>query len=332
MSIEQGGAPAAGRGAAAAAALRRGRLDLLAVVMLSTCCAIWGLGQVAIKLTLMEIPPLLQAGARSAGAALLLLAWMRWRGVSLVFGGAWRGGLLVGVLFAVEFACMFVGLQFTSASRMVVFLYMAPFVVALGMPFIAHGERLGAVQLVGLALAFAGVVWAFGEGFTARAVGPRQWLGDALGIAAAVLWGATTLALRATAVSRVSAEMALLYQLAVSAVLLAGAGWLAGEAWPASPRAATWLVLTFQVVVVTFASYLAWFWLIAHYPATQISVFTLLTPVFGLLAGVWLLAEPLTLRLVVALAAVCAGIWLVGTRAARPVNAPLSASAPSKRA
>lgn len=294
---------------------RKSHLDATAVATLLTCCAIWGLGQVAIKLTLAEIPPLLQAGARSAGAALLLLLWMRWRGVRLQLGGGvWRGGLVVGVLFAAEFGCMFYGLQFTTASRMVVFLYTAPFVVALGMPFIARSERLTAWQAAGLVMAFAGVVWAFAEGFAAGTEAPRQWLGDALGIIAAVLWGATTLALRATAVSRVSAEMALLYQLAVSALLLALAGWWAGEAWPASPQLSTWAVLAFQIVVITFASYLAWFWLIAHYPATQISVFTLLTPLFGLLAGVGLLAEPLTLRLVVALVAVCVGIWLVGTR------------------
>lgn len=308
---------------------RKSQLDATAVATLLTCCCIWGLGQVAIKVTLAEIPPLLQAGARSAGAAVLLLAWMRLRGVRLhLGGGAWRGGLLVGVLFAAEFGCMFYGLQYTTASRMVVFLYTAPFVVALGMPFIARSERLTAWQFLGLVMAFAGVVWAFAEGFAGAsgtngangAAGvalPRQWLGDALGIAAAVLWGATTLALRATAVSRVSAEMALLYQLAVSAVLLALAGWWAGEVWPASPRLATWGVLAFQIVVITFATYLAWFWLVAHYPATQISVFTLLTPLFGLLAGVVLLNEPLTLRLGVALVAVCAGIWLVGTRGRR---------------
>jgi drug/metabolite transporter (DMT)-like permease len=314
---------------------RRAHLDARAVALLLACCAVWGLGQVAIKLTLAEIPPLLQSAARSLGAALLLLAWMRWRGQPLLPSRAtWRGGLLAGALFAAEFACMFSGLQFTSASRMVVFLYTAPFVVALGMPFIARSERLTVWQGVGLACAFGGVVWAFAEGFSGKAaVGPLQWLGDALGIAAAVLWGATTLVVRGSALAKASAEMSLLYQLAVSAVLLGLAGTLAGEQWPASPRAATWALLAFQTVVITFVTYLAWFWLVRHYPATQISVFTLLTPIFGLLAGVWLLAEPLTLRLVVALVAVCGGIWLVSTRGRRAADPPsVTASGPSARA
>lgn len=301
---------------------RKAQLDAKAVALLLGCCAIWGLGQVAIKLTLVEIPPLLQSAARSAGAAVLLLAWMRWRGLPLLPEWVtWRGGLLAGALFAAEFACMFSGLQFTSASRMIVFLYTAPFVVALGMPFISRSERLTAWQVFGLACAFGGVVWAFAEGFSSASAGPRQWLGDALGIAAAVLWGATTLVLRGSALARASAEMSLLYQLAVSAVLLGLAGVWAGEHWPAAPQTSAWALLAFQTVVITFVTYLIWFWLVRHYPATQISVFTLLTPIFGLIAGVGLLGEPLTARLVVALLAVCGGIWLVSTRGRRATAA-----------
>lgn len=295
---------------------RRPHLDGRAIVLLVGCCAIWGLGQVATKLSLAEIPPLLQAALRSAGAALLLLAWSRWRGPAFWQGvmagdGSARGGWLAGGLFAAEFACIFIGLQYTSASRMAVFIYLAPFVVALGMPFIARSERLSAWQLLGLLAAFAGVVWAFYEGFMRPTAGPRQWLGDALGLAAAVLWGLTTLVLRGSRLGQVVPEKALLWQLAVSALALAAASAAAGEAWPQRLSAASLWPLAFQTVVVTFASYLVWFWLVRHYPATQVAAFTLLTPVFGLLAGVGLLGEPLTARLVLALVAVCAGIALV---------------------
>jgi drug/metabolite transporter (DMT)-like permease len=295
---------------------RRERLDLLAVGLLITCCALWGLNQVAAKAALAEVPPLTQAALRSAGAALLVLAWAKARDMTLFKRDATlRGGLVAGALFAGEFACIFIGLQFTSASRMVVFIYLAPFVVALGMPLIARGERLNSVQWLGLAAAFAGVAWAFAEAFSpAAAAPPQQWLGDALGVAAALLWGATTLAIRATPLSTASAEKTLLYQLAVSAALLALAAPLAGESWPARWSALSIGSLAFQTVIVTFASYLTWFWLMRHYPATRISAFALLTPVFGLAAGVTLLGEPLTPRLVVALAAVVLGLALVNRR------------------
>ena len=291
---------------------RKDRLDGLAVVLLLGCCALWGVNQVATKVALADIPPLTQAAARSGGAALLLWSWAVHRGVALwQRDGTLRGGLLAGLLFALEFGCMFVGLQYTTASRMVVFLYLAPFVVALGMPLISRSERLDAGQAAGLLLAFGGVVWAFAEGFGQRSAHPLQWLGDALGIAAAVLWGATTLVLRGSRLAGAAPEKTLLYQLALSAVALAAAAALAHEPWPRQVGALAWTALGFQTVVVTFASYLVWFWLIRHYPATRLSAFTLLTPVFGLLAGVLLLNEPVTPRLLLALAAVSCGIALV---------------------
>ena len=293
---------------------RKTNLDAPAVAGILLCCGLWGLNQVATKLALAEIPPLLQAGLRSLGAALLVTLWARGRGIALggAPAGSWRGGLLAGALFAAEFGCVFVGLLHTSASRMVVFVYLAPFVVALGMPLIARAERLSRLQGTGLLVAFAGVAWAFGESFNGpAAVGSRQWLGDALGVAAAVLWGCTTLAIRGSRLAAASAEVTLLYQLGVSGVLLVAASLLAGEAWPTRVSALPLAMMAFQTVVVSFASYLLWFGLLRRYPATKLSAFTLLTPVAGLLSGVLLLDEPLTTRLLVATVAVCVGIAAV---------------------
>jgi len=294
---------------------RKSHLDALAVTTLVVCCFLWGLNQVAAKAALPEIGALWQAALRSTGAAALLWLWARARGISLFDrDGTLPGGLLAGALFAAEFFCIFVGLQFTTASRMVVFIYTSPFVVALGMPLISRAERLHAVQAIGLVLAFAGVASAFSEGFSQPAAGPQQWIGDALGILAGILWGATTLAIRATKLTHASAEKTLFYQLAVSALLL-----LAGAAATAPPplhalSPVAWGSLAFQVVVVSFASYLVWFWLIRHYPATRIASFTMLTPVFGLILGSLLLAEPITARLLIALATVAAGILLVNRK------------------
>lgn len=300
---------------------RKAQLDTVAIPSLLLCCALWGLNQVAAKVALAQIPPLLQAGARSLVAALLVALWAGARGIRLFErDGTAQGGLWAGLLFAAEFACIFVGLQFTTASRMVVFIYLSPFVVALGMHFIAHSERLRPAQWLGLLAAFGGVAWAFAEGFTQPAAGPRQWLGDALGVLAAVLWAATTLVIRATRLTSAVPEKTLLYQLGISGVLLFGAGLGLGEQWPAAMAPLTWAAFGFQAVIVTFASYLLWFWLVRHYPATRLASFTLLTPIFGLLFGVGLLGEPLTLRLVIALVAVAGGIALVNRPAKNAVS------------
>ena len=295
---------------------RKTHLDAAAVLLLVFLCFLWGLNQVAAKAAMLEVPPLWQAALRSLGGSVLVWLWARARGIPIFTrDGTLRGGLIAGALFAVEFLCIFIGLQFTTASRMVVFIYIAPFVVALGMPFISHSERLSPQQTAGLLLAFAGVAWAFAEGFTTPAAGPHQLQGDALGVLAGVLWGATTLTIRNSKLSRASAEKTLLYQLAISGVLLTAAAAAAGAPLPGSLSSLAWAAMFFQVVIVTFFSYLVWFWLIRSYPATRLASFTLLTPVFGLLMGALLLNEPITTRLVLALLAVAAGIVLVNRRA-----------------
>lgn len=311
---------------------RKPNLDGTAVVWLIVCCAIWGLGQVSSKAALAEIPPFTQVAVRSLGATILVALWSRGRGIALFNrDGTLAAGVLAGLLFAIEFGCIFVGLQFTTASRMVVFVYLAPFVVALGMPLIARNERLDGWQLLGLTAAFAGVAWAFAEGFQQPAAGPRQWIGDALGVAGAVFWGATTLVIRATRLSQAAAEKTLLYQLAISGVLMAAAAPAIGEVRPAVVSVVPLAAMAFQTVVVCFASYLLWFWLIRHYPATQLSAFTLLTPVCGLLAGAWLLHEPMTPRLLVALVTVAGGIALVNRVKHSRAVSPARQQPPARR-
>jgi drug/metabolite transporter (DMT)-like permease len=291
---------------------RKSQLDAVAIASLIACSFLWGMNQVAVKAVLPEVSPLLQATARSFGGVALVMLWARLRGIPLFQrDGTLPGGLLAGALFAAEFACVFIGLQYTTASRMIVFIYFAPFIVALGMPFIAHSERLSATQSAGLVLAFVGVASAFVEGFTQPAAGPRQWIGDALGVLAALMWACTTFSIRATRLNSASAEKTLAYQLGVSGVLLGlGALWH-GDVWPRQLSTLAAGSLVFQIVVVVFASYLLWFWLVRHYPATRLAAFTLLTPLFGLLMGVLLLGEPVTGRLLLALAGVAVGMVLV---------------------
>lgn len=296
---------------------RRAHLDSRAVTLLLVCCLLWGLQQIVVKATLPLMPPIAQAALRSGVAALLVWAWAWWRGIPLFSrdGTGWPG-LLAGALFAAEFVCIYIGLGHTAASRLVVLLYLSPFVVAAGMPFISRSERLSPRQMMGLGLGFLGVVLAFSEGFSAASTpaGSTQWLGDALAVLAALLWGATTLVIRASRLATASAEKTLFYQLAVSGVVLAALSPAIGESWSFTWTAELWASMFFQAVVVAFATYLVWFWLVRHYPATRLASFTFLTPLFGLVMGWLLLGEAITLRLGLALCGVAVGIWLVNRR------------------
>ncbi len=285
---------------------RKQHLDTLAVSLLLACCLFWGFQQILIKTTVAEVPPLWQASIRFAGATLLLWIWC-----------TLPAGLLAGALFAGEFTCIYLGLRDTTASRLTVFLYTSPFVVALLLPRFVAAEKLRAVQWVGLVIAFVGVAVAFAEGFSSGHAGPHQLRGDALALAAGTLWGLTTLVIRATWMATASAEKTLFYQVAVTAVVAPLISLLLGETWSFSYSAQAWGSIALQTAIGAFASYLAWMWLLRHYPATQMSSFTFLTPVFALVLGVLLLNEPLTLQLMLALCGVAAGIVLVNRRPSR---------------
>ncbi len=294
---------------------RKTHLDGLAVGLLLACCLFWGFQQILIKAT-GEVPPLWQAALRFAGATALLAGWCAWRRVPLFArDGTLRGGLLAGLLFAAEFSCIYLGLRDTTASRLTVFLYTSPFVVALLLPRLVPSERLRGVQWAGLVVAFCAVAVAFAEGFVA-AHGPHQLRGDALALAAGTLWGLTTLVIRASRLATASAEKTLFYQVAVTAVVAPLLSLALGESWSLAYSGFAWGSLAVQTVVGAFASYLAWMWLLRHYPATRMASFTFLTPVCALVFGVVLLAEPLTAQLVLALAGVAVGIVLVNRKPA----------------
>jgi drug/metabolite transporter (DMT)-like permease len=303
---------------------RKEHLDTLAVSLLLACCMFWGVQQVLIKATVGEVPPLWQASLRFAGATVLLWLWCAARGVRLFErDGSLPAGLLAGALFAGEFTCIYLGLRDTTASRLTVFLYTSPFIVALLLPRLGPSERLRPVQWVGLFIAFAAVAFAFSEGFRGE-TSSRQSRGDALGLAAGVLWGLTTLVIRASSLARTSAEKTLFYQVAVTALAAPVLSLALGEPWSLRYSAFGWTSLALQTVLGAFASYLAWMWLLGHYPATRMSSFTFLTPVFALVFGVALLDEPLTLQLVLALVGVAAGIVLVNRKSPAPAAAMVS--------
>ena len=292
---------------------RKTHLDALAISLLLGCCLFWGLQQVLIKATIAEIPPMFQASLRLWGATALLWLWCLYRGVPLFRrDGTFAAGLLAGGLFAAEFACIYIGLQATTASRLTVFLYTSPFWVAVLVPLWVKSEKLRGMQWLGLVCAFAGVAFALREGFAGNGVTTVR--GDVLALAAGMLWGLTTVVIRASSLSAIAAEKLLFYQLAVSAAAFPLLSLALGEAWVwrFSQFAITSLLL--QTVVGAFASYLAWMWMLGRYPATKISAFVFLTPLFALLFGALWLKESATPGLLAALGAVAAGIVLVNRK------------------
>jgi drug/metabolite transporter (DMT)-like permease len=290
-------------------------LDLTAMAILVVLCASWGVTQVAIKVASRGVSPLFQSAIRSVGATVLIWIYMTVRREQMLErdGTLWWG-IAAGLLFSGEFILIYWGLEFTHASRAVIFLYMSPFVVALGAQLFVPGEHLRAIQVLGLCCAFAGIIVAFRESLSYPT--NQMLIGDAMLAGAAVLWGATTVLIKASPLARIKPGKTLLYQLAVSAVVLPLGSLVKGEPgiFMMTPLIAGSLV--YQTIWVAFITYLAWFWLIRHYPPSRLASFTFLTPLFGVIAGGLLLNEPITRGLLMALVLVGMGIYLVN----RPVK------------
>jgi drug/metabolite transporter (DMT)-like permease len=280
-------------------------------------CFLWGVQQVVVKLTAPYMSLVMQGGVRSLLATVLVFAWARARGVPLFQrDGTLRPGLLAGILFGVEFVFIYAGLGHTAASRMVVFLYLTPPLTALGLTLFVPGEHLTARQWFGVFVSFGGIVLAFSEGFFAER--ESTWLGDLFGVCAAFSWAATTVVVRGSQLARAAASKTLLYQLAVASVILLVGSKLLGE--PGVLAITPWVIasIVYQGAIVAFASFLVWFWLLTRYLAARMSAFSFLTPLFGVLAGVVILHEPLSPLFVVAAALVAAGIVMVNLGGTRP--------------
>jgi drug/metabolite transporter (DMT)-like permease len=285
-------------------------LDGWGVAAVVGLCFLWGLSQVSIRVANSGVSPIFQAAVRSVVAGALVAAWARFRGIPLLHRDrTGLHGLAIGLLFGTEFVFVYLGLSYTTASHAVIFLYTAPFFVALGAHWLLPAEPLTGRKIAGLVLAFGGVVLTLWDslGRPTR----EQLLGDVLSLVAGLLWAATTLYLKRVVRTSMAPSQMLFYQLGVSAAQLSLLSLLLEprRVWDLTPLVLG--CLAYQGVVVAFASYLVWFWLLQRYPVSKVSGFTFFTPIFGILLGGILLGEPLTGKLLLGGALVTGGMALV---------------------
>ncbi|EJN14260.1 DMT(drug/metabolite transporter) superfamily permease [Bradyrhizobium sp. YR681] len=296
-----------------------------AIALMLMLCLTWGFNQIAVKLVLVDIPPMLQATFRSIGALPVLFLIGTFRGVKFFErDGTWKAGLVAGLMFSIEFVLIYQGLRFTPASRAVVFLYTAPFFVALG-SYQALGERLGGMQWLGLAVSFAGVALAIGV--PQPDVDAKVLLGDLMIVGGAVLWAATTLVAKSTRLRFVAPEKALGYQVATSIPILGLAAWLFGETIPHTPSPQSIALVAFQAIWVVGTTFTLWFALVKAYSASKLSAFTFITPLFGVVGSYFIMHETLSLTFGAAAVLVIAGLFLVNRpsqSAAAPADALLN--------
>jgi len=290
----------------------RRSIDALALSAMVLICLVLGFQQVALKSVASDMAPVLQLAVRSAIAAFLVCSLMFVRSHSFsIKDGTLRPGLLLGCLFTLEFFCLGEGLQYTHASRIVVFLYSAPVFTAVVLHFCYREERLSAVQWGGILLAFIGMGYTYLSRTPDGSVSmiDLRW-GDTLGLIAGLAWGLSTVLVRTTSLAKTEATKTLLYQLVVATALLVISAVLMRQTeivW--TPRLVGNLI--FQGVFVSFFSFLAWFALLRRYVASELGVLTFMSPIFGVAFGIAILNEPLDVSFIVGALLVLIGIVLV---------------------
>ncbi|WP_430694975.1 DMT family transporter [Mesorhizobium montanum] len=278
----------------------------------------WGLNYVAAKISYAGYDPVFVSIARSVLGGLCVLGWCRLRGIKLFEADATLGaGIVVGVLFGVEFLCLYIGLEYTTVARNTLLVNIMPFWVLIGGHFLL-GERINARKLAGLMLAFCGLVAVFSDGIVGG--NDATLTGDLLSLGSGILWATTSIVIKRSKLVETSAEKLLLYQLAGAAIVGVLVMPFAGppiRAVAALPTAA----LLFQSFYIVAFTYVLWFWLLTRYPAAGLSSFAFLSPVFGVLCGAVILGEPPTIRIFVALGLIAAGLIIVNRPARRPPTA-----------
>ncbi|HEX7385727.1 MAG TPA: DMT family transporter [Castellaniella sp.] len=290
-------------------------LDTRASLLMLVFCVTLGLQQVAMKAVASAINPVAQAGFRSLFALVLVLAVMRWQKIPLIVRGQIVPGLLVGLGYAAEFAFVAMGLNYTYAAHMSVFLYTAPVFAAIGLHLLVPGEQLKTRHWIGVGIAFVGMLVALAP---AADLSPRILLGDILGVLGALSWAATTLVLRLTTLAEAPSLRPTAFQLIITAVGLLAMSAGFGDLRTIHMTPLAWSSMVFQTLGIAFGMLLLWFWLLRRYLAWQLGVFSFLTPLFGVAFGVILLHEPITINFVAGSVAILAGLLLVSVHKRRP--------------
>ena len=289
--------------------MQKERVDFAGAAGLTLFSALLGFNQVVISVVNEGLQPVFFAGLRSVGSAVLVFLWLYFRGRSLaILPGTLLPGLLLGAIFALEFICLFIALDLTTVVRTSVIFYTMPLWMALIAHFVLPGEKISGTKAIGLALAFFGVVIAIlfrgGTGNSASLTG------DLCALAAAFCWAGIAIVARGTKLREVAPDIQLLWQLAVSAPLLLLAAVFFGPFIRELAPIHLW-GLAFQIVVVSFAGFAFWLWLLSIYPAASVAAFSFLAPIFGVLFGWWFLDEALGVPVLIALFFVALGLVLI---------------------
>jgi drug/metabolite transporter (DMT)-like permease len=275
-------------------------------------CISWGTTFLAARIAIESYPPLLMAGTRQAVAGLILVAFVRMRGINLPPRDSWAGHALLGALMiGAGNGFLIWAQQFVPSGIAAVMVSVIPFWMVGVEALMPGGERLRRRHLAGLLIGFSGIVLLIGSGARLEGVGDRQFL---LGVIA-LQFSCCGWAVGSTYAKRHKRDENLLaataMQILFGGLLLTLVGTAFGEwpEWHYTPRST--LAMGYLLVVGSFIGYVSYTYALKHLPISTVSLYAYVNPVIAVVLGAMILKEPFTARMAVAIAIIFVAMWIV---------------------
>lgn len=286
--------------------------------------ALWGGNNIAIKVAVEAIPPLAAAGFRFVLALIILISYARHRGVCLrLQPGEVRLLAWLVLAFVLQILTLNVGQKLTSAVRGTVFLAAHPLFIAFFAGLFIPGDSLRGRKLVGLLLAFAGILVTFSEGLLQSRA---HLLGDAVIITSAVLLGGRLVLLKLI-VQQIPVPRTLFWQAALGVPIFFALSLLFERGMWQPVQTQHVVAMGYQGLVIAGFCFLCNAWLLENFRASQVAAYVFTTPLWGVLLCGVLIHDPITPWVLAGTVLVACGIAVASRSNAAPVIAEAEAEA-----
>jgi len=274
-------------------------------------CTIFGANAVAIKVSLAGIGTFTAAGIRFALAAAVIALWARLTGRRFRMSAEQVRSLLVLCgIFTVQLSLFYLGLSKTLASRGALMVNTVPFFVLIFAHFFIPNDRLRARKLIGMVMGFSGVAVVLMEGTT---LGGDLRVGDGIVFLAAIFWAANAVYTK-TIIHRFDTFQVVLYPMLCAAPIQFLEGWLWDDVMIRYIDGPVVLAMLYQSLVCAALGFVIWNHFVARYGASTLHSFIFIMPIAGVAASGWVLDEPISVKLMLAVALIAAGIILVNIK------------------
>jgi drug/metabolite transporter (DMT)-like permease len=291
-------------------------LSPVAVLSATALAVLFGANAVAIKISLTGLGEFTTAGLRFGIAALVISCWAKATGRNLIVPKEQLFPLLnLSLIFLIQLGLLYTGLGKTNASRATLIINFTPFITLILAHFFIPGDQLTKRKIIGMALGFSGLVILFLKGDTLHS---SLRNGDLLILVAAVIWAGNTIYTKHV-LEGIDPFPVTLYPMAFSApFFLIGGYFMDGEMiGPMSPKIVG--AFLYQALITASFGFVIWNAMIKRYGATSIHSFIFIMPITGVLLGVVLLQEPLSVNMLAAMILVATGILVIHFRPHKPV-------------